>query len=60
MTWAEARTASLTALTFPFPAYRPGQRALAGEIYRACIAGRSGQKTAPGYSVRPPPASARP
>lgn len=44
MTWAEARTASLTALTFPFPAYRPGQRALAGEIYRACIAGRSGQK----------------
>ena len=44
MTWAEARTASLTALTFPFPAYRPGQRALAGEIYRARIAGRSGQK----------------
>ena len=45
MAWVEARTASLTALTFPFPAYRPGQRALAGEIYRACIAGRSGQKS---------------
>ena len=44
MTWAEARTASLTALTFPFPSYRPGQRALAGEIYHACIAGRSRQK----------------
>ena len=36
LNWAALRTESLTALRFPFPAYRPGQRALAGEIYRAC------------------------
>ena len=34
--WATRRAASLGALQFPFEAYRPGQRALAGEIYRAC------------------------
>ena len=34
--WLKRRTDSLQALRFPFPAYRPGQRALAGEIYRAC------------------------
>ena len=28
--WVEARDRSLGALQFPFPAYRPGQRALAG------------------------------
>ena len=32
---------SLSALDFPFPAYRPGQRALAGEVYRACTAAPS-------------------
>ena len=38
--WAEQRRSSLEALSFPYPAYRPGQRALAGEIYRACRAGK--------------------
>ena len=42
--WMEARNRSLGALQFPFPAYRPGQRALAGEIYRACAAGKAEQK----------------
>ena len=42
--WVEARTRSLGALQFPFPAYRPGQRALAGEVYRACAAGKAEQK----------------
>ena len=42
--WMEARSRSLAALRFPFPAYRPGQRALAGEIYRACAAGRTDRK----------------
>ena len=42
--WVEARNRSLGALQFPFPAYRPGQRALAGEIYRACAAGKAEQK----------------
>ena len=44
LTWADARSASLQALRFPFPAYRPGQRALAGEIYRACAAGKTEHK----------------
>ena len=44
LAWNEARSASLTALKFPFPAYRPGQRALAGEIYRACAAGKTDNK----------------
>lgn len=38
--WAERRTASLSALQFPFAEYRPGQRALAGEVYRACRTGK--------------------
>ena len=42
--WVEARNRSLGALQFPFPAYRPGQRALAGEVYRACAAGKAEQK----------------
>ena len=40
--WDTRRTASLNALRFPFETYRPGQRALAGEIYRACKAGGKG------------------
>ena len=42
--WVDARGQSLQALIFPFPAYRPGQRALAGEIYRACAAGKTEHK----------------
>ena len=42
--WVEARNRSLGALQFPFPVYRPGQRALAGEVYRACAAGKAEQK----------------
>ncbi len=33
--WREQRRESLSALAFPFAAYRPGQRAMAGEIFRA-------------------------
>ena len=39
--WQARRSQSLAALSFPFAAYRPGQRALAGEVYRACRAGRA-------------------
>ena len=39
--WDTRRSQSLAALQFPFAAYRPGQRALAGEVYRACRAGKS-------------------
>lgn len=38
--WRARRAESLKALQFPFEQYRPGQRALAGEIYRACRAGK--------------------
>ena len=38
--WTARRAQSLAALQFPFAEYRPGQRALAGEIYRACRAGK--------------------
>ena len=38
--WSVRRAADLAALPFPFAAYRPGQRALAGEVYRACRAGK--------------------
>ena len=38
--WGSRRTASLSVLQFPFAEYRPGQRALAGEVYRACRTGR--------------------
>ena len=41
LAWKEQRGVSLSALAFPFPAYRPGQRALAGEVYRACTAAPS-------------------
>ena len=39
--WDIRRSQSLAALQFPFAEYRPGQRALAGEVYRACRAGKS-------------------
>lgn len=39
--WNTRRNESLRALKFPFASYRPGQRALAGEIYRACAAGKT-------------------
>ena len=39
--WDTRRSQSLAALQFPFAEYRPGQRALAGEVYRACRAGKS-------------------
>ena len=39
-----ARTACLRAMRFPYPSYRPGQRALAGEVYRACKTGREAGK----------------
>ena len=39
--WGTRRTESLSGLQFPFADYRPGQRALAGEVYRACRAGKS-------------------
>ncbi len=32
LAWKERRSESLSALAFPFPAYRPVQRALAGEV----------------------------
>ena len=38
--WSARRSQSLAALPFPFAQYRPGQRALAGEVYRACRTGR--------------------
>ncbi len=34
-----ARSASLAALTFPFDAYRPGQRAMAAKVYETCMQG---------------------
>ena len=42
--WNAARTACLRAMRFPYPSYRPGQRALAGEVYRACKTGREAGK----------------
>ena len=39
--WDTRRSQSLTALQFPFAEYRHGQRALAGEVYRACRAGKN-------------------
>ena len=38
--WNSRRSQSLQELPFPFAEYRPGQRALAGEIYRACRTGK--------------------
>lgn len=34
--WAERRGKSLSVLTFPFAAYRPGQHAMAGEVWHTC------------------------
>ena len=42
--WAEKRRDSLLNLQFPYPQYRAGQRALAGEVYRACRTGREAGK----------------
>ena len=42
--WDAARAASLQAMRFPYASYRPGQRALAGEVYRACKTGREAGK----------------
>ncbi len=42
--WETRRSQSLAALQFPFAEYRPGQRALAGEVYRACRAGKSADR----------------
>ncbi len=39
--WNTRRNESLRELKFSFASYRPGQRALAGEIYRACSAGKT-------------------
>lgn len=37
--WKEQSRASLAKTPFPFASYRPGQRALAGEVYRICTEG---------------------
>lgn len=37
--WRDARNASLKALRFPFPAYRPGQYEMAGAVYRTIAGG---------------------
>ena len=42
--WDAARAASLQAMRFPSASDRPGQRALAGEVYRACKTGREAGK----------------
>ena len=42
--WNARRSQSLAALQFPFAEYRPGQRALAGEVYRACRAGKTADR----------------
>lgn len=34
--WKQDCRASLQALAFPFESYRPGQRAMVGEVYRVC------------------------
>ena len=38
--WLAARTADLSALAFPYPSFRPGQHALAGEVYRTFLNSR--------------------
>ena len=45
LAWQETRSGSLTAMRFPFEVYRPGQRALAGEVWRACTAAPSKKGT---------------
>lgn len=34
--WIKSRTQALQDLAFPFPEYRPGQRAMAGQVYLTC------------------------
>ena len=58
--WDARRHDSLTALSFPYERYRPGQRALAGEVYRACRTGREAGKAVFVCFVRPPQAPAKP
>lgn len=37
--WREQRAAGLAAMRFPFGGYRPGQKAMIGEVYRVCAGG---------------------
>ena len=37
--WQRISRASLAALQFPFPGYRPGQRAMIGAVYKICTEG---------------------
>ena len=37
--WKEQSRSSIQALTFPFPAYRPGQKAMMNEVFRVCREG---------------------
>lgn len=37
--WREQRAAGLAAMRFPFDGYRPGQKAMIGEVYRVCAGG---------------------
>ena len=37
--WQRISRASLAALQFPFPSYRPGQRAMIGAVYKICTEG---------------------
>jgi DNA excision repair protein ERCC-2 len=39
ISWSRLRDETIRSLTFPFPAYRPGQRRMAVETYRAVQAG---------------------
>lgn len=39
--WRQQRDESIRALPFPFPAYRPGQRAIAVAVYRAIAGGKT-------------------
>ncbi len=50
--WQRISRASLAVLQFPFPGYRPGQRAMVGAVYK--FAPRAGS-----CSARHPPASER-
>lgn len=41
VTWQRDRTAALESLAFPFSRYRPGQRAMAGQVYLTCREGQA-------------------
>ena len=58
--WDAARAASLQAMRFPYASYRPGQRALAGEVTGLVKRGGTPEKAVFGCSVRRPPAPAKP